>query len=328
MSGSKPARISVDFVDTKPHEFLLEYAHSLDLAGGGVTLKWEAPPSAQLAEAASVARAADLVVALVGLSPQLEGEEMPVTIPGFQGGDRTSLDLPKSQQDLLTALAATGKPIVVVSLSGSALALSWAKDHAAAILQAWYPGVEGGTAIARTLAGLSNPAGRLPVTFYAGLNDLPPFTDYHLKGRTYRYYTGKPLWGFGFGLSYSTFRYSPVKLSSASIRAGQPLDATVTVTNAGTRDGDEVVQGYLKSPQKDGPIHSLAGFERITLKAGESRDVTLHLDPRVMSSVDAQGNRSVLAGTYSLSVGGAQPQETSSKSETTFSVTGTEALSK
>lgn len=328
MAQSKPAEVPVNFSDTKPHEFQLLYSHSLEFAGGGVTLKWQAPPQAQLDEAVAAAKDSDVIVAFVGLSPQLEGEEMPIKIPGFSGGDRTNVDLPKPQQDLLTALGATGKPIVVVSLTGSAFAMTWAKDHANAILQAWYPGVEGGTAIARTLAGENNPGGRLPVTFYAGVNDLPAFTDYNLKGRTYRYYSGKPLWGFGYGLSYSSFRYGPVKLSASTLNAGQPLDATVTVTNAGARDGDEVVEAYLKTSQANGPIHSLAGFDRITLKAGESRDVTLHLDPRSLSSVDDKGNRAVLPGSYRLSLGGAQPQETSSKSEASFTVTGTAPLPK
>ena len=328
MSASKPAEISVNFTDTKPHDFQLLYSHSQDFAGGGVTLKWQAPAQAQLDEAVAIAKDSDVILAFVGLSPQLEGEEMPIKIPGFNGGDRTSLDLPKPQQDLLAALGATGKPIVVVSLTGSALAMSWAKDHANAILQAWYPGVEGGTAIARTLAGEYNPAGRLPVTFYAGVDDLPAFTDYSLKDRTYRYYSGKPLWGFGYGLGYSPFRYGPVKLSANTLNAGQPLDATVTVTNAGTRDGDEVVEAYVKTPQTNGPLHSLAGFERVTLKAGESRDITVHLDPRSLSSVDDKGNRAVLSGAYQLSLGGAQPQETSSKSETSFTVTGTSPLPK
>jgi beta-glucosidase len=326
-SSSKP-RIPLEFVDAKPHEFQFEYSHSLSPAGGGVALKWEAPPDLQLEEAVSAAKDSDVVLAFVGLSPQLEGEEMPVKIPGFEGGDRTSLDLPKPQLDLLNAVAASGKPVVVVSLSGSALELSWARQHAAALLQAWYPGVEGGTAIARTLAGLNNPAGRLPVTFYSGVDDLPAFTDYSLEGRTYRYYLGKPLWGFGYGLSYSTFQYGPVKLSSASIKAGQPLDATVRVTNTSQHDGDEVMEAYLKTPQADGPIHSLVGFERITLKAGESRNVTVHLDPRALSSVDNQGNRSVLPGTYNLSIGGAQPQETQNKVLATFTINETQTLSK
>ena len=211
-----------DFADTKEHDFKLEYSHSADQSGGGVTLKWQAPAQAQLDEAVARAKEADVVVAFVGLSPQLEGEEMPIKIPGFTGGDRTSLDLPAPQQKLLEAVAATGKPLIVVLQSGSAVALNWANEHAAAVLEAWYPGVEGGDAIARTLAGLNNPAGRLPVTFYASLDGLPAFTDYTLKGRTYRYFQGKPLWGFGYGLSYSKFTYGPVKLSSSNLKAGDP----------------------------------------------------------------------------------------------------------
>jgi beta-glucosidase len=212
--------------------------------------------------------------------------------------------------------------------SGSAVALNWANEHAAAILEAWYPGVEGGTAIARTLAGLNNPAGRLPVTFYASLDGLPSFTDYSFKERTYRYFTGKPLWGFGYGLSYSTFKYGPVKLSTETLKAGEPLSATVTVANTGSVGGDEVVEAYLKTPQEGGPIHSLVGFQRVTIAPGTSKEVTLKIDPRSLSSVDDQGNRSILAGRYSLSVGGAQPEETKAKSETGFTITGTMALPK
>ncbi len=325
---AKTPSIPVDFADTKEHEFRLEYSHSGDQAGGGVTLKWQAPAQAQLDEAVARAKEASVVIAFVGLSPQLEGEEMRIKIPGFDGGDRTSLDLPAPQQKLLEALAATGKPLIVVLQSGSAVALNWANEHAAAVLEAWYPGVEGGNAIARTLAGLNNPAGRLPVTFYASLDGLPAFTDYALKGRTYRYFTGKPLWGFGYGLSYSTFKYGPVKLSSATVKAGEPLTATVSVTNTGTKSGDEVVEAYLKTPQEGGPVHSLVGFERVTIAAGVTKEVTIKINPRSLSSVDDQGNRSILAGKFTLTLGGAQPQETQSKSEAGFTVTGSAPLPK
>jgi beta-glucosidase len=253
---------------------------------------------------------------------------MPIKIDGFDGGDRTSLDLPAAQQKLLEALAATGKPLVVVLQSGSAVALNWANEHAAAILEAWYPGVEGGTAIRQTLDGINNPAGRLPVTFYAGLDGLPAFTDYTLNGRTYRYYKGKPLWGFGYGLSYSTFKYGAVKLSAATLKAGEPLTATVAITNSSIVGGDEVVEAYLKTPQADGPIHSLVGFKRVTIAAGASKEVTLEIDPRSLSSVDDRGNRSILPGKYTLSLGGAQPEETQAKAEAEFMVTGTQALPK
>jgi beta-glucosidase len=320
--------ISVDFTDTKEHDFKLEYAHSADRAGGGITLKWQAPAEAQLDEAIARAKEASVVVAFVGLSPQLEGEEMPIKIPGFSGGDRTSLDLPAPQQKLLEALAATGKPLIVVLQSGSAVALNWANEHAAAVLEAWYPGVDGGAAIARTLAGLNTPAGRLPVTFYASLDGLPEFTNYALKGRTYRYFTGKPLWGFGYGLSYSKFTYGPVKLSASTLKAGDPITATVTVTNNGTMSGDEVVEAYLKTPQEGGPIHSLVGFDRVTIGPGASKEVSFKIDPRSLSSVDDQGNRSILAGKYTLTLGGAQPEETKAKSEAGFTVTGTAPLPK
>lgn len=328
MSDNKPIRIEVDFTDTKPHEFQLEYSHAGDMAGGGVTLKWQAPSQVQLAEAVEAAKASDVVVVFVGLSPELEGEEMPVKLLGFDGGDRTSIDLPESQRHLLEAVAATGKPVVVVSLSGSALALTWAKEHAAGVIQAWYPGVEGGTAIAETLAGVNNPAGRLPLTFYASSSDLPPFTDYSMKNRTYRYYTGKPLWGFGYGLSYSTFKYGPVNLSTATLQAGQPLTATVTVNNTSSIAGDEVVEAYLKTPQKDGPVVSLVGLERVHLAAGESRTVSIEVSPRSLSSVSNDGQRSILAGAYHLSVGSAQPSETSAKSEINFTVQGSVPLPK
>jgi beta-glucosidase len=297
-----------------------------------LTLKWEAPAQAQLDEALARAKESDVVVAFVGLSPQLEGEEMRIKIDGFNGGDRTSLELPAPQQKLLEALSATGKPLVVVLQSGSAVALNWANQHADAVLEAWYPGVEGGTAIARTLAGLNNPAGRLPVTFYASLDGLPDFTDYAFKtggkGRTYRYFQGKPLWGFGYGLSYTTFKYGPVRLSADALKAGDPLTATVAVTNAGTVAGDEVVEAYLKTPQPNGPIHSLAGFQRINIPAGQTKEVAITLDPRTLSSVDDQGNRAILPGKYSLTLAAAQPQETETKSEVSFTVTGSASLPK
>lgn len=324
----KVPSIPVDFKDTRAHEFEFQYSHSADQAGGGVTLKWVAPAQAQIDEAVARAKEASVIVAFVGLSPQLEGEEMPIKIPGFSGGDRTSLDLPAPQQKLLEAVAATGKPLIVVLQSGSAVALNWANEHAAAILQAWYPGVDGGKAIARTLAGLNNPAGRLPVTFYSSLDGLPAFTEYSLKNRTYRYFSGKPLWGFGYGLSYLTFKYGPVKLSAQSIKAGEPISATVNVTNSGTMSGDEVVEAYLKTPQQDGPIYSLVGFQRVTISPGTSKEVSIRIDPRSLSSVDDQGNRSILAGNYTLSLSGAQPQETEAKSETRFTVIGSQPLPK
>ena len=327
MTASTPAKVEVVFADNSTHDFELEYSHFGDRAGGGVTLRWEPPAQAQLDEAVAAAKESDVVVAFVGLSPQLEGEEMSIKIDGFNGGDRTSIDLPASQAKMLEAVAATGKPVIVVSMSGSAIALTWAKDHAAALLQAWYPGGKGGTAIAQTLAGENNPAGRLPLTFYASTADLPAFTNYSLKNRTYRYYTGKPLWGFGYGLSYSTFSYGSVKVAK-SVKAGETVTATVAVKNTSGRSGDEVVEAYVKTPQQGGPNHSLVGFERVHLDAGESREVTLNFDPRSLSTVDDQGQRSILEGSYHLSIGGAQPEETQAKSEADFSVVGSMPLPK
>ncbi len=331
MNNPKVASIPFDFDDTRPHEFQLEYSHSADRAGGGVTLKWEAPPQAQLDEAVARAKEAAVVIAFVGLSPQLEGEEMRIKIPGFNGGDRTSIDLPAPQQKLLEALAATGKPLIVVLQSGSAVALNWANQHANAVLAAWYPGVAGGTAIARTLAGLNNPGGRLPVTFYASLDDVPPFTDYSMKNRIYRFNcTGKPLPGASATTSATcSFKpTAPVKLSTEALKAGEPLTATVTVTTTGKVGGDEVVEAYLKTPQADGPIHSLVGFDRVTIAPGATKEVTLKIDPRSLSSVDDQGNRAILEGKYTLTVGGTQPQETAAKSEAAFSITGSMPLPK
>lgn len=326
MAGYKPARIPLQVVDTRPHEFQLEYSHSGDQAGGGPTLSWEPPADALLAEAVEAAKQSDVVIAFTGLSPKLEGEEMPIRIEGFAGGDRTSIGLPGSQERLLEAVAATGKPVIVVNLSGSAVALRWANEHAAAILQAWYPGVEGGTAIAHVLTGASNPAGRLPVTFYAGTNDLPAFGNYSMKNRTYRYYTGRPLWGFGYGLSYTTFSYGALKVAAKEVKAGEPITATVTVTNTGRLAGDEVVEAYVKTPGADAPLQALAGFERVHLAAGESREVSLTLNPRALSTVDASGARAVLPGGYRLTLGSAQPAEAQARQEAQFTIRGTAAL--
>jgi len=328
MSRPLTPQIAIDATDSRPHDFVLEYSHAGDRAGGGVTLQWIAPAQAQIDEAVARAKEADVVVAFVGLSPNLEGEEMDIKIPGFEGGDRTALDLPAAQENLLEALAAAGKPLVVVLQSGSAVALNWANAHADAVLAAWYPGAEGGTAIARTLVGQNNPAGRLPVTFYASLDGIPPFTDYGMKDRTYRYFQGKPLWGFGYGLSYTNFKYGALKLSAQTLKAGSPLTATVAVTNTGKMGGDEVVQAYLKTPMADGPRHALVAFQRVAIAPGATKKVTLKIDPRALSSVDANGNRAIIPGLYGLSVGGAQPEEAVSKAETAFAIAGTKALPK
>jgi beta-glucosidase len=287
----------------------------IDHRGGdeGLRLQWIAPAEVQRQEALGAARSADVIVAVVGLSPDLEGEALKVTVPGFAGGDRTEIELPEPQRDLLKSLQATGKPLIVVLTSGSAVALGEIKP--AAVLAAWYPGVEGGTALAEILAGDVNPSGRLPVTFYKSTADLPAFVDYNMKERTYRYFTAKPAWGFGHGLSYTRFDYAAAPLSTTSIAAGQTITASASVANAGRHAGDEVVQAYLVPPDagKAGGLtdpvlqHMLVGFHRLSLKPGERGSASFTIDPRLMSSVDRTGTRRVLPGEYRLWIGGGQP---------------------
>jgi beta-glucosidase len=216
-----------------------------------------------------------------------------LSIPGFRGGDRTALELPELQEALIKRVVATGKPVVVVLTSGSAIAANYAAANATAIMAAWYGGEEAGSAIAETLAGNSNPAGRLPVTFYRSADQLPPFTDYAMKGRTYRYFDGTPLYSFGFGLSYSSFVYSDLK--SKRTAAGAEIRATVRNTSA--REGDEVVQLYVAGGSGEGaPVRSLRGFQRIHLKAGEGRQVTFTVAAEDLPKTSVE-----------VSVGGGQP---------------------
>ena len=258
--------------------------------------------------AVAAAQQADVIIAVVGITSRLEGEEMPVDQPGFLGGDRTNLEMPKPEEDLVQSVAATGKPLVVVLTNGSALAATWEKAHANAILEGWYTGEEGGGAIAETLSGKNNPAGRLPVTFYQDVHQLPNFEDYSMKGRTYRYFQGEPLWPFGFGLSYTTFSYSALGLANATINAGDPLDVAVNVTNTGKLAGDEVVQLYLQFPAVPGaPLRALRGFQRIHLAAGASQKVQFRLERRDLSMVTEAGEIIVPEGKYTVSVGGGQP---------------------
>ena len=271
-------------------------------------LIWAAVNNAPDPAAVAVAKNADVIIAVVGITSRLEGEEMPVDQPGFSGGDRTSLDLPKPEEGLVQAVAATGKPLIIVLMNGSALGVNWEKAHANAILESWYSGEEGGTAIAETLSGKNNPAGRLPVTFYKDVHQLPHFENYAMKGRTYRYFDGEPLWPFGYGLSYTTFSYNDLALPNSPLSAGEALDAAVTVTNTGKTAGDEVVQLYLKFPEVPGaPIHALRGFQRIHLEPGAKQKVEFHLNPRDLSIVTELGDIIVPQGKYTVSIGGGQP---------------------
>ncbi len=267
-------------------------------------LVWE--PPTLLSDAVSAAKQADVTIAVVGLTAFMEGEESAFSSPGFFGGDRVDLDLPETQQNMLEALAATGKPLIVVMTSGSALAVNWAQAHANAVIQAWYPGEEGGTAIAQVLGGDYNPAGRLPVTFYKSVAQLPPFQSYSMNGRTYRYFQGVPLYPFGYGLSYSKFAYSDLKLSSPSLDG--EVSVSVDVKNTGTLAGDEVVQLYASHPGVVGaPIRALIGFQRVHLAPNASQTVTFKPTDRDWSTVDPAGVRKLVPGTVELWVGGGQP---------------------
>jgi len=275
-------------------------------------LLWVPPNLTQ--EAVEAARKSDVVIAVVGITADLEGEERDNSDPGFFGGDRTDIYLPRTQEDLLQALAATGKPLVVVLTTGSAVAVNWANEHAAAILEAWYPGEEGGNAVADVLSGDYNPGGRLPVTFYKSVAQLPPFTDYSMFNRTYRYFTEDPLFPFGFGLSYSTFSYSDGGLGE--VNSGSIVGKLVSskLTNASNIPGDEVVELYISHPGVEGaPIRALAGFQRIHLEAHASQTITFTLTPRELSIVDPNGNRLVPAGPVELWLGSSQPAAASTK---------------
>jgi beta-glucosidase len=301
------------------------YAIRVEYKAGGRTSKliWLPFSGDPLVEAVNAARQADVVVAVVGITSKLEGEEMKVDIPGFRGGDRTSLSLPEEEQALLGALRSAGKPLVVVLMNGSALAINWANDHANAILEAWYAGEEGGTAIAETLAGINNPAGRLPVTFYKGVEQLPPFEDYAMNNRTYRYFSGTPLYPFGYGLSYSTFSYSGLKLSRDHPNAGDPLTVEFDVRNSSQRPGDEVAELYLTFPKLEGaPLKALRAFSRVHVEAGDSTHVMLILQPRDLSYVNEAGDRLIAPGDYTLTVGGGQPGTSTAQVESHISMQG------
>ena len=242
-------------------------------------LLWSPPHETLEADAIKIAQQADAIVMFLGLTARLEGEEMPVQIPGFRGGDRTSLDLPAPQEALLERIAALGKPTVLVLLNGSALSVNWAQEHVPAIVEAWYPGQAAGTAIADVLFGDYNPGGRLPVTYYKSVNDLPAFDDYRMAGRTYRFFEGTPLYAFGHGLSYTTFAYKNLRTSAPRLAADGQITVSVDVTNTGKRTGDEVVQLYVQhvGSKVARPKEDLRGYQRITLAPGETRTVTLPL---------------------------------------------------
>ena len=325
----------ITFEKGRTYDIRLEYFENGNQYAAAKLL-W-APPDAtsRLKEdALEKARQAEAVVMVMGINPAVEGEEMDVKVEGFRGGDRTDITLPKPQEDLIKEVQALGKPLVLVLLGGSALAVNWANDNVPAILDAWYPGEEGGMAIADVLFGDYNPAGRLPVTFYKSVDQLPPFTDYSMQGRTYRYFKGDPLYPFGFGLSYTTFEYDKLKLTPSRLKAGDSMKIGVEVTNSGSRSGDEVVQLYLTDVAASVPVplRSLAGAKRVFLTPGQKQTVSFTLAPQQMSVVDDAGKRLIEAGEFLISVGGKQPGFTGSADARStqviigrFAVTGNQA---
>jgi len=238
-----------------------------------IKLVWAPPHGSYEDEALKIAKQADVVLMVLGLSPRLEGEEMRVKVDGFSGGDRVKLDIPRVQEELLQRVSAVGKPVVLVLMNGSAVAVNWAREHVPAIVELWYPGQAGGTALADVLFGDYNPGGRLPVTFYKSEEQLPAFDDYSMKGRTYRYFEGEPLFPFGYGLSYTTFKYSNLHAPEEA-HAGSAVKVSVEVQNTGKRAGDEVVQLYVKHP---GVVRELQGFQRVPLRPGERKTVEFAL---------------------------------------------------
>jgi beta-glucosidase len=297
---------AVDLQAGQPYDLTLEYFESIRDAE--VRLGWTMPGSRDpFAAAIRAARAADVVIFVGGLTGDVEGEEMDVAFAGFSGGDRTEIGLPATQEKLLRAVHAVGKPVVLVLTTGSALAVDWAQQSLPAIVVAWYPGQRGGNAVADVLFGDVNPSGRLPVTFYRSVEDLPPFSNYDMTGRTYRYFRGEPLYPFGHGLSYTRFEYSNLRLDRAAVREGEPVTASLTVTNIGGRAGQEVVQLYVSAvnPTVPMPLKSLRGFDRVALAPGEQKRVAFQLAPGAAFARYDEGRRRFVVdpGTYEIGVG-------------------------
>jgi len=296
----------------KAHPYSLKIEYFQDVRSSESRLIWSLPDD-EGREAADAARGADLAVVVMGLSPRIEGEEMRVNADGFEGGDRTRIDLPAPQEQLLERVYAAGKPTVLVLMNGSALAVNWADANLPAILEAWYPGEEGGTAVAEALAGDFSPAGRLPITFYKSVDQLPPFDDYSMAHRTYRYFDAQPLYPFGFGLSYTSFAYERPRVDHANVSAKDAVTLSVDVKNTGSVAGDEVVQLYITHPGIAGaPLRALQGFQRIHLERGEKKTVKFVLRGRDLSIVDESGKHRIIPGKVEAWIGGGQPVATSS----------------
>ncbi|WP_167607841.1 glycoside hydrolase family 3 C-terminal domain-containing protein [Maribellus sediminis] len=316
---------AVEMKAGKKYKVVYEYKNNF--GDGDARLLWSMPDDNMQKEAVAAAKQADAVVLVLGLSQRLEGEEMPIKVDGFEGGDRTHLKLPGTQRELMKAVAATGKPVILVLLNGSALAVNWAEENLDAIVTAGYPGQEGGNAVADVLFGDYNPAGRLPVTYYKSVEQLPPFEDYDMEGRTYKYFEGEPLYPFGYGLSYTSFDYKGLELPK-SAKNGETVKVSVKVKNTGKADGEEVVQLYLKDDvaSTPRPKYQLEGFERVFIKAGESKTVEFTLNPRQFSIIGKDDKRIIESGDFEVFVGGGQPTEDVSYTSGKITLTGENTL--
>jgi beta-glucosidase len=298
----------IDLVAGQSYELKVEFFETLN--DSSMQLLWSVPGrrEKQAQEAIEVARKADVVIMAMGLSPRLEGEEMKVPVEGFKGGDRLTLRLPKIQRELIRKVARLGKPVVLVLFNGSAVAVNWEAVNVPAIVEAWYSGEAAGKAISDILFGDYNPGGRLPVTFYSSVNQLPPFEDYGMDSKTYRYFEQAPLFPFGYGLSYTSFGYQDLRVPE-TVQAGESFSVSVEVSNLGQTAGDEVVQLYvtLSDASVPVPIRSLKGFTRIFLEPGERKVIEFELTPEDVSLIDDEARRVVEPGTIEVVVGGKQP---------------------
>ncbi len=292
----------------KGEKYKIELLYRNYAGDADMKLLWSMPRTGLTEKAVAAATEADVVILVLGLSQRLEGEEMPIKIEGFNGGDRTNLKLPAVQEKLLDAVVSTGKPVIVVLTNGGALSVNKAQEKAAAVLLAGYGGQQGGNAVADVIFGDYNPAGRLPVTYYKSIDQIPAFENYDMAGKTYRFFRQEPLYPFGYGLSYTTFSYSNLVLPEKA-NAGDKIYAKVTITNSGKVEGNEVVQLYLTDEKASTarPIRQLEGFSRINLKPGESKVVEFHLEPRQFSVINSKNKRIIEPGYFTIAVGGKQP---------------------
>jgi beta-glucosidase len=304
-------------------KYKIVYKYANNTGDGDAKLLWAMPNPNMLQNAVKAAEKSDVVILVLGLSQRLEGEEggnMPVGLDGFDMGDRTHLKLPEEQIQLMKAVKATNKPVILVLMNGSAMAVNWADANLDGIMQAGYAGQQGGNAVADVIFGDYNPAGRLPVTYYKSVDQLPDFENYNMEGRTYRYFRDEPLYDFGYGLSYTSFTYSNLQLPK-SVKNGEAVEVSVDVSNSGEVDGDEVVQLYITDEKASTPrpIRQLEGFKRINIKAGDTQTISFWLNPYQFSIINSNGDRVIEPGNFTIAVGGKQP---GSKADTSGVLSG------